>query len=82
MTIDEGRKGRPGEQFRVPGAESARSSAPLARRNASISSDTRAMRQFDTNELYSLPHLSRLFGSLIWIVRRCHVALQHLLTYM
>jgi len=46
------------------------------------SSDTQAVRQFDTNQLYSLPYLSRLFGSLIWIVRRYNVALQHLLTYM
>jgi len=26
------------------------------------SSDTQAVRQFDTNQLYSLPYLSRLFG--------------------
>jgi hypothetical protein len=29
-----------------------------------------------------LPFPSRLFGSLIWIVRRCDVALQHFLTHM
>jgi hypothetical protein len=27
-----------------------------------------------------MAYLSRLFGSLIWIIRCCHIALQHLVT--
>ena len=29
-----------------------------------------------------MAYLSRLFGSLIWIIRGYHIALQHLVAYM
>ena len=64
------------------GGFSGRFGGYVSKEEGTNSSDTPAVRQFDTNSalLISVPFTT--FRLSIWIVRRGHVALQHLPTHM